>query len=123
MRKYVPEEDEKIFIYFYLNNVFFLLYQSKHTSIPIYLITVGENIIGAPKMQNYCWCPLEMVIFPILGYCKAGRAITKWGAIEKNQMLLLEYWKNLHFYMALNLIWIYGAPIIFFPNYLFIGSI
>ena len=25
---------------------------------------------------------------------KVGRAITKWGAIEKSQILLSQYWKN-----------------------------
>ena len=33
-----------------------------------------------------------------LGYHKVGRAITKWGAIEKSQMLLLKYWKNIQSY-------------------------
>ena len=30
-------------------------------------------------------------------YRKVGRAITKWGAIEKSPILLLQYWKNYHF--------------------------
>ena len=29
-------------------------------------------------------------------YRKVGRAITKWEAIEKNPILLSQYWKNLH---------------------------
>ena len=32
------------------------------------------------KSDNFC-------------YRKAGRAITKWGAIEKSPILLLQYWK------------------------------
>ena len=28
------------------------------------------------------------------------RAITKWGAIEKSQILLSQYWKNYHFEMV-----------------------
>ena len=30
-------------------------------------------------------------------FCKVERAITKWGAIEKNPILLSQYWKNYHF--------------------------
>ena len=32
-----------------------------------------------------------------LCYRKAGRVITRWGAIEKSPILLLQYWKNYHF--------------------------
>ena len=31
-----------------------------------------------------------------IGYCKVGRAITKWGAIEKSPILLSQYWKIYH---------------------------
>ena len=32
-----------------------------------------------------------------LGATTFGRAITKWGAIEKSPILLSQYWKNHHF--------------------------
>ena len=35
------------------------------------------------KSDNFC-------------YRKVGRAITKWGAIEKSPILLSQYWKNDH---------------------------
>jgi hypothetical protein len=36
------------------------------------------------KSDNFC-------------YRKVGRAITKWGAIEKSPILLSQYWKIYHF--------------------------
>ena len=36
------------------------------------------------KRDNFC-------------YRKVGRAITKWGAIEKTPILLSQYWKNCNF--------------------------
>ena len=30
-------------------------------------------------------------------YHKVGRAINKWGVIEKSLILLSQYWKNYHF--------------------------
>ena len=37
------------------------------------------------KSDNFC-------------YRKVGRAITKWGSIEKSPILLSQYWKNYYFY-------------------------
>ena len=30
-------------------------------------------------------------------YRKVGKAVTKWGAIEKSQILVSQYWKNYPF--------------------------
>ena len=35
-------------------------------SISLCICTVGENIIGAPKMQNHFWCPIKLLLFQ---YC------------------------------------------------------
>ena len=39
-----------------------------------------------------------------LCYRKVGRAITKWGAIEKSSILLSQYWINEEFDSALKII-------------------
>ena len=43
-----------------------------------------KNLSKEIKSVNFC-------------YCKVGRAITNWGAIEKSPILLSQYWKNYHF--------------------------
>ena len=42
-----------------------------------------KNLSKEIKSDNFC-------------YRKVGRAITKWGAIEKSPILLSQYWKNDH---------------------------
>ena len=46
--------------------------------------TDTKNRSKRNKSNNFC-------------YRNAGRAITKWGAIEKSIILLSQYWKNKHF--------------------------
>ena len=48
------------------------------------------------KSDNFC-------------YRKVGRAITKWGAIEKSPILLSQYWKNYHFQRVTNIISYFGV--------------
>ena len=74
--------------------------------------TVGENIIATTKIRNN-YGAIQSFIFSILllvklsllilfafflvsvlCYRKVGGAITTWGAIEKSQILLSQYWKN-----------------------------
>ena len=43
-----------------------------------------KNLSKEIKIDNFC-------------YRKVGKAITKWGAIEKGLILLSQYWKNYHF--------------------------
>ena len=43
-----------------------------------------KNLSKGIKGENFC-------------YHKAGRAIIKWGAIEKSPLLLSQYWENYHF--------------------------
>ena len=43
-----------------------------------------KNLSKGIKSDNFC-------------YRKVGRAITKWGAIEKSPILLSQFWKNYHF--------------------------
>jgi hypothetical protein len=43
-----------------------------------------KNLSKEIKGGNFC-------------YRKVGRAITKWGAIEKSPILLSQYWKIFHF--------------------------
>ena len=43
-----------------------------------------KNLSKEIKIYNFC-------------YRKVGRAITKWGAIEKSPILLSQYWKIDHF--------------------------
>ena len=42
-------------------------------------------------------CEKEQYFNFTLHYRKVGRALTKWGVIEKSQILLSQYWKNSQF--------------------------
>jgi hypothetical protein len=52
------------------------------------------------KSDNFC-------------YRKVGRAITKWGAIEKSPILILQHWKNYHVKRVTKLFRILMVGIIF----------
>ena len=43
-----------------------------------------KNLSKEIKSDNFC-------------YSKVGKAITKWGAVEKSLILLSQHWKNCHF--------------------------
>ena len=85
--------------------------------------TVGENILLPPKYEKnmvpsnhsfFQYCDSNIGLFSIapckvitlnhfcillvsvLFYRKVGGAITTWGAIEKSQILLSQYWKKYH---------------------------
>ena len=50
-----------------------------------------QNCSKEIKSDNFC-------------YRKVGRAITKWGAIEKSPILLSQYWKSYHFWRVTKII-------------------
>ena len=66
---------------------------SNHSNFQYCESNIGLSSIASCKVINFN--PL-CNLFGI-SYRKVGRAITKWGAIEKSSILLTQYWNNYNF--------------------------
>ena len=60
---------------------------------------MGSNTEKKPwtNLQNSYKNQSKEIKSDNFGYRKVGRAITKWGAIEKSPILLSQFLKNYHF--------------------------
>ena len=60
---------------------------------------MGSNKEKKPwnNLQTYKKIEAKRLRATTIAVTIVGRAITKWGAIEKSPILLSQYWKNYHF--------------------------
>ena len=54
---------------------------------------MGSNTEKKPRTNLQTHKKIEEIKSDNFCYRKVGRAITKWGAIEKSSILLSQYWK------------------------------